>query len=120
MDYFNNITNINEAKLIYRRLAMLNHPDLGGNPEVMTKINIEYKGLKRSLETSEVNKLQLNPGDYVKINGSKSLVISVSRNTFIARSNITNRQAVFNLKTGICLSNPKFKAEIQKSISNVS
>jgi len=116
MEYFHNITNINEAKLIYRRLAMLNHPDLGGRPEVMARINLEYNDLKRSLESSESNKLKLFPGDFVVINGSRSTVLSVSENTFIARSKVTNRQAVFNLKTGICISNPKFRVEIQERV----
>lgn len=119
MDYFNKITNINEARLIYRRLAMLNHPDLGGNPEVMARINYEYNTLKKSLIEPDNKLLEINPGDIVVINESQSIVVSVSENTFIARSKVTNRQAVFNLKTGICISNPKFKTELQKSITHV-
>ena len=116
MDYFHNITDLNEAKLIYRRLAMLNHPDLGGNPSIMAKINLEYNRFKKSMEETMDSSQLLAPGDFVMINGSKSTVLSVSKNTFIARSKITNRQAVFSLKTGICTSNSKFRAEIPKSI----
>ncbi len=49
MQYFNTSSSFSEQKLIYRRLAMLNHPDMGGNPEVMKKINIEYDKLKKTI-----------------------------------------------------------------------
>lgn len=119
MEYFGHISSQQEAKLIYRRLAMLNHPDLGGDPHVMARINMEYEIVMKSFQSTKHTQLQVEAGDTVVINGSHSLVVSVSKNTFIARSKITNRQAVFNIKTGICISNPKFKAELQKSITHV-
>lgn len=42
MNYFNNITTIEEAKKLFRELAKLHHPDKGGNIETMQKINFEY------------------------------------------------------------------------------
>lgn len=42
MRYFNNINDLNELKAAYRKLAMANHPDRGGDPEIMKAINAEY------------------------------------------------------------------------------
>ena len=42
MKYFNNIYTLNELKKEYRRLAMLYHPDRGGDNETMKEINAEY------------------------------------------------------------------------------
>jgi curved DNA-binding protein CbpA len=42
MQYFNNVTSIEEAKKIYRELAKQHHPDKGGDVEVMKAINNEY------------------------------------------------------------------------------
>lgn len=42
MKYFNNCTTINEVKALYKDLAKANHPDKGGNTEIMQEINVEY------------------------------------------------------------------------------
>lgn len=42
MNYFNNITTVEEAKKHYRTLAKENHPDKGGDAEIMKAINNEY------------------------------------------------------------------------------
>ena len=42
MTYFKNCTSIEEVKKLYRTLAIANHPDKGGNLEVMQAINAEY------------------------------------------------------------------------------
>lgn len=42
MKYFTSCTTLDELKKEYRRLAMLNHPDHGGNEETMKAINNEY------------------------------------------------------------------------------
>ncbi len=120
MRYFNNITNIKEGQLIYRRLAMLNHPDLGGNPNVMKKINIEFDIFKKRIKNPNISFRHLKVDDYVIINLSRSKIVSLSRNTFIARSESTNREAVFSRDTGICIVNPKFKAENINKLENVS
>lgn len=42
MKYFTNCRTLDELKKEYRRLAMLNHPDRGGDEETMKAINNEY------------------------------------------------------------------------------
>lgn len=42
MTYFRNCNTINEVKALYRKLAMENHPDKGGDLQTMQKINAEY------------------------------------------------------------------------------
>ena len=41
--YFNNINDLQELRDRFRKLAMENHPDHGGNTETMQTINAEYK-----------------------------------------------------------------------------
>lgn len=42
MKYFTNCRTLDELKKEFRRLAMLNHPDRGGDEETMKAINNEY------------------------------------------------------------------------------
>lgn len=42
MKYFNNCKTLEELKKEFRRLAMLHHPDRGGDAETMKQINAEY------------------------------------------------------------------------------
>lgn len=42
MTYFTNCNTLEELKKEYRRLAMVHHPDLGGDPETMKSINNAY------------------------------------------------------------------------------
>jgi len=120
MKYFNSLSNIAELKLIYRRLAILNHPDMGGDAEIMKRINIEFEQIKRQIEdrTKAFNNLTI--GDSIVVNGSVSIIISITETTFTARSEYTNRQAEFSKTNGICINNPKFKAHIPKFISNAN
>lgn len=53
MTYFNKVNNLEEAKKLYRELAMKNHPDRGGDIEVMQSINDEFE-LMCSLLSSTV------------------------------------------------------------------
>lgn len=48
MEFFNNITNLEELKKEYRRLCMKYHPDLGGDEETMKRLNAEYEKIVRS------------------------------------------------------------------------
>ena len=50
MKYFTNIHTLDELKKEYRRLAMLHHPDVGGDPEVMKAINNEHDALFEQLK----------------------------------------------------------------------
>ncbi len=118
MEYFAHITDFKEAKLIYRRLAMLNHPDMGGDPQVMTNINLEFESLTKRLLKKTVEFQELSVGDCVTINGSKSKVVLVTRNTFTAVSEYTMRRATFYKSTGICVTNPRYKAEVHRIIKN--
>ena len=53
MMYFKNVTNLEDLKKQYRKLAMEFHPDRGGSEEVMQKINSEYERLFSDLKTAE-------------------------------------------------------------------
>ncbi len=110
MEYFKNISSYHEGRLIYRRLARLNHPDLGGNSEIMKRINIDFERFKMQFETTSGKFVNIRTGDFVMVNNSLCIVIRVSKDTFTARSNYTNRQATFSSISGICLSNSKFQA----------
>lgn len=50
MKWFNGIDNIEDLKAEYRRLAMENHPDRGGDTATMQKINAEYTRLFERLK----------------------------------------------------------------------
>ena len=48
--YFSNCKSIEEAKRLYHKLAVKNHPDLGGNLETMQAINNEYDLIAEQLK----------------------------------------------------------------------
>ena len=55
MAYFNNsIKTIKELKSAYHKLALKNHPDVGGDIEVMKAINVEYDTIYAALSVHEV------------------------------------------------------------------
>ena len=43
MNYFSKAKTIDEAKAIYKKLALANHPDKGGDTETMQTINAEFE-----------------------------------------------------------------------------
>ena len=45
MNYFSGMSTVGQVKSEYRKLAKLNHPDLGGVTAVMQAINAAYCGL---------------------------------------------------------------------------
>ena len=49
-NYFENVKTLNDLKAEYRRLAMANHPDLGGSTAVMQEINAAYDRLFAELK----------------------------------------------------------------------
>ncbi len=116
MKYFNRVSSLNELKLLHRRLAMLNHPDLGGSMETMKEINGEYELLKQRFKVQNQKFGLVAAGDLVVVNGSVSLVIQVFKDSFKARSGYTQRVAEFSKLDGVCLTNPKFVALKHKSI----
>ena len=48
MNYFNNCTTLDEAKKAYYQLAMLHHPDRGGNAETFKVVNNQFQAFKPS------------------------------------------------------------------------
>jgi hypothetical protein len=50
MKHFNNIKNLEELRKIYRDLLKKNHPDNGGNVEIMQEINAEYDRMFKILK----------------------------------------------------------------------
>lgn len=50
MKYFTNIHTLDELKKAYRRLAMIHHPDVGGDAETMKAINNEHDALFEQLK----------------------------------------------------------------------
>lgn len=60
MKYFKNVNSYNELKKTYRELLKANHPDNGGDVEIMQAINVEYEALfpiwknKQEKESGEI------------------------------------------------------------------
>ena len=52
-----------ELKKEYKKLAMVYHPDRGGNTALMQKLNLEYQQLKEQFITQSPNKDDLKVGD---------------------------------------------------------
>ena len=50
MKYFTECKTLDELKKQYRRLAMIHHPDVGGDVEAMKAINNEYAALFETLK----------------------------------------------------------------------
>ena len=45
--YFYNCHTLEEVKRKYKELAMLHHPDRGGNTATMQEINLEYEEIQK-------------------------------------------------------------------------
>lgn len=66
MSYFAHISDILELKAAYRRLALENHPDRGGDTAIMQAINTEYEtAVKRILAGQGKNEQEI--GEQVEI-----------------------------------------------------
>ena len=50
MKYFANIQNLADLKSLYKALAMANHPDRGGDVEIMKAINVQYEAAFKALQ----------------------------------------------------------------------
>lgn len=50
MKYFINVTTLDELKKQYRRLAMIHHPDVGGDVETMQK---QRPGIECNMDISK-------------------------------------------------------------------
>lgn len=55
MKYFTNIQTLEELKKEYKKLALENHPDRGGDVEVMKAINAEYDIMFNKVKDIHIN-----------------------------------------------------------------
>jgi len=55
MKWFKNIETLEELRKLYRKLAMENHPDKGGQVKDMQEINNEYELLSKNLINGNAN-----------------------------------------------------------------
>jgi hypothetical protein len=46
--YFTECSSLDEVKQLYKKLAMLHHPDRGGNKQIMQAINLEYESIRKN------------------------------------------------------------------------
>lgn len=115
MSFFRNIQSIDELKKRYHKLARKYHPDLGGHKGLMQKLNEEYQIKMNELVQTKNTLREIQTGDIVYVNGSECIVISALERTFIAKSKITRRQALFDKYTGNCLNLKNFKASTNPS-----
>lgn len=107
-----NINSEIQARLNYKRLAVLYHPDMGGNEEIMREINREYEVIKKRLRQYCEGLEHLKVGDVVLVNGTECEVTAVFEKTFIAKAKGRHRLAVFEKKTGNSVYDKKYKAKL--------
>ncbi|MCD4774040.1 MAG: hypothetical protein K8R41_11730 [Bacteroidales bacterium] len=112
MDFFEGITTEAQLKLNYRRLALMHHPDKGGNIEIMKLINKEYNQIKKLFLLKKNPLFSLEIGDTVFVNGTECVVTVVSDSNFIARAKGRTRKALFDKNTGLGVYNQKYKAYV--------
>ena len=73
MKYFTNTNTLDELKREYRRLAFTNHPDRGGDVEIMKAINAEYETLHELLKkqhnasADEYHQTTETPAEFIEI-----------------------------------------------------
>lgn len=101
-----------QARLNYKRLAIMYHPDMGGNEEIMREINQEYELVKKRVRKYREGLQKLKPGDCVLVNGTECEVTAVFEKTFIAKAKGRHRLAIFDKKTGYSVYDKKFKARL--------
>lgn len=101
-----------QARLNYKRLAVLFHPDMGGDEDIMREINQEYELVKKRLRKYKEGLDDLKVGDSVLVNGTECVVTAVFEKTFIAKAKGRHRLAIFEKKTGFSVYDKKFKAKL--------
>ena len=117
-----NIQSEAQIKLNYKRLALLYHPDRGGNEELMRELNVEYDYLKHLIKAKNLTKKKvisefalLMIGDTVYVNGTECVVVDVFPHSFIARAKGRAKLAIFDKETGYAINNRKYKASLTNS-----
>lgn len=112
MKYFADLSDESQLKTRYRTLLMQHHPDKGGSNAVVQHIIDEYNTIKDQFYKTPQTLFDVKVGNRVYVNGTKSIVTWVDQSFFRARSTVSGREALFSKKTGLCLSNKKFKAVV--------
>ena len=112
MDFFEGITTEAQLKLNFRRLAIMYHPDKGGDIETMKLINKEYDEVKKSLLQKSNPLYNLKTGDTVYVNGTECIATIVSEEKFVAQAKGRTKKALFDKRTGLGIYNKKYKAYI--------
>ena len=110
MTFITEVSDVKELKRTYRRLAMIHHPDKGGSIELMQRINEEYSIWQSGLDCIPDALENVQVGNTVYINGTKSIVTFVDEKSFKAKSTITKREALFDKKTGLGVFMLSFRA----------
>ncbi|MCK5820579.1 MAG: hypothetical protein KAH17_01790 [Bacteroidales bacterium] len=106
------IQSIQELTIKYRQLARVYHPDCGGNTQLMQQLNAEYQQRKLLLEKDDNGFNKLTVGDKIYVNGTVCTVILITKTRFVAKAKGRSKQAWFNIKTGIGIDFPFYKASI--------
>jgi hypothetical protein len=106
MKFFEGVLTEEELKSTYRKLVKVNHPDKGGNTEIMKMINYQaFQYKPKQLDEVKV-------GCTVFVNNTRCIVTKVEETCFKARSLNTFRETYFSKSTGFALLNFKFKAAV--------
>lgn len=71
MKYFKNVKNVEDLKKTYKKLARENHPDMGGNIEVMQAINAEFDILVATLPATTRDSIRTEVSEFYTQNGWK-------------------------------------------------
>ena len=103
-------SNLSDLKSTYHSLAKKYHPDCGGDPQVMLRLNMAYHQKKKALENEKRNFCELKLGESIYVNGTESFVILITKTKFVARAKGRSKQAWFDLKTGIGIDYPYYRA----------
>ncbi len=116
--------NIDELKTQYKELCKLNHPDIGGDAEVMKEINAEYDEVLKTLEAFNEDNIQYRSiietlsninGINIEICGSW---VWVSGNTFPVKNEIKNAGLKFSGKKKMWYWHPEgYKRNHRKNFS---
>jgi len=84
MNYFSQVKSTEEAKQLYKKLALQHHPDRGGDVEIMKLINNEYEFIMaKLLKNSGATESEIN--DEINL----SNLYKDALNSIIALENIT-------------------------------
>ncbi len=67
MTYFQNIHDLETLKKTYRKLAMENHPDRGGDTETMKAINAEYEAAFNAIKNGGETETTETASEFIRV-----------------------------------------------------